>query len=256
MKHSLVLTSMILSALASNAQNLTNVQTVVVNYTNVGENNTQQQLTNVNFNNDMNPSYAQYAANLTDVQVQTNSRGRRNSSALQNLGNSDLSNTHQQNKPKVNNQSTVQTTLNNDANDDNPNRGNRGNVIDNNDNVNDNNEVFRPFRGNVFQKNINNVANENRGGGGNIVVNDVDNNSNPVVNDTKKTVASKPVVQDYPGMDFKPSGLSGRDYSNGGKLKKGQKNFYTPTKSKHKSFHKRKPGNKKVKHHTSKCAKW
>jgi hypothetical protein len=120
-------------------------------------------------------------------------------------------------------------------------RGNRGNNFDMNDNVLDNN-----------------VGNENvsRGRGGNIIVNDVNFNSNPVANDTKKTVSSKPVIEEYQGLDFKPSGLSGRDYSNGGKLKKGQKNFPILMVTKHKKTHEKRPNFKKVKHHTSKCAKW
>lgn len=235
MKQPILLTALIFSGLVANAQNLTNVQTVAINYTNVSNNNTQQSI-NYSFSNDINPSYQQFAANNVDIQVQSNNRGRGNSSATQSFGNSG-NNTNKQKKTTSNTRVQVQTTVN----DDNLNRGSRGNNFEINDNVLDNN-----------------VGNENanRGRGGNIVVNDVNINSNPVVNDTKKTVASKPIVQDAPGLDFKPSGLSGRDYSNGGKLKKGQKNFYTPTKSKHKSFHKRKPNHKKVKHHTSKCAKW
>jgi hypothetical protein len=245
MKQPLFVIALIFSGLSMNAQNLTNqnVQTVAINYVNNNGYN-QQMTTNYNYSNDMNPSYEQFASNNVDIQVQSTNRNRGNSSAMQSLGNSnnDLPNTNKQ---------KVQTSVNNVA-------------TQNVDNVTNNNENFRPFRGNVFQTNQNvldnNVGNENanRGRGGNIVVDDNNDHvqSNPVINDNKKTVASKPVVKEYQGLDFKPSGLSGRDYSNGGKLKKGQKNFYTPHPTKHKTIHKKKPSYKKAKHHTSKCAKW
>ena len=207
MRQPILLTALIFSGLAANAQNLTNVQVLTVNYPNT------QQLTNYNPSNDLNPSYEQFAANEMDIQVKGNPTNKQNNIA-----------------------SNSQLNLNNTVNDNNPYRGgNRGNNFDINDNVLDNN---------VGKENL------SRGRGGNTL-------SNPVVNDHKKIVSSKPVVQDAPGLNFKPSGLSGRDYSNGGKLKKGQKNFYKGSTSKHKTtIHKRKPKFKKVKHHTSRCPKW
>ena len=223
MKQSLLLTALIFSGLALNAQNLTNISI-----------NDQMA-----FNDNNNPIQQQsIVANNIDLQVQVGNGG---SSALQSFGNSSNKNTNKvQSQQKINTNPVVQVN-NVSTNPNNVNR-NRGNNFDVNDNVLDNN---------VGNENV------NRGRGGNILVNDNNNiQSNPVVNDTKKTVASKPVVKEYQGLDFKPSGLSGRDYSNGGKLKKGQKNFYTPSVTKHKIIHKKRPSNKKVKHHTSKCAKW
>jgi len=70
------------------------------------------------------------------------------------------------------------------------------------------------------------------------------------------TANNQPNIQvDSPGLDFKPIGLSGRDYSNGGKLKKGQKNFYRTPKTK-KLKHKSKPRFMKIKYHTVGCANW
>lgn len=70
------------------------------------------------------------------------------------------------------------------------------------------------------------------------------------------TANNQPNIKvDSPGLDFKPIGLSGRDYSNGGKLKKGQKNFYRTPKTK-KPKHKSKPKFIKLKYHTTSCAKW
>lgn len=165
-------------------------------------------------------------SNIDINQVNIQNRGR-SSSALNNLGNSNNTNkpknTVQQKttKPKL----QVQV-INNPVNNINV---NRGNDLDVNDNLN-----------NVVQTNSTYI---------NV-------NSNPVA-ENKNIVVNKPVVKEYEGLDFKPSGLSGRDYSNGGKLKKGEKNIYKPTAAKHKtSIHKRKPSFKKVKYRTSKCAKW
>lgn len=101
------------------------------------------------------------------------------------------------------------------------------------------------------------------------VVNTLDNNNENTINHEIKTntnpdeqytvfhtANNKPNIKvDSPIMDFTPSGLSGRDYSNGGKLKKGQKNFAKIPKTKNPK-HKSKPRHVKVKYHTSQCARW
>jgi len=246
MKQPILLTALIFSVLTINAQNLTN-------------NSINEQ---VAFNAPIQQQSINYTNNI-DVQVQSNNRG--NSSAMQSFGN------NKTNKPQVNNVKVTQQKINKAPVQTNVSEVVNGGTANTDLNINDNNpsnpitnndeQNFIPYRGNVFQSNQNtldNVGNENvnRGNrGGNILVNDI-NDSNPVINDSKKVVASKPVVKEYQGLDFKPSGLSGRDYSGGGKLKKGQKNFYIAHVTKHKTIHKKKPSFKKVKHHTSKCAKW
>lgn len=177
------------------------------------------------FNNvQANVSYT--LSNIDNNQINTQTRGR-GSSALSNLGNFNNINKPKNNaqqkttKPKLQVQ-VVNSPVNNT-------NVNQGNLFDANDNV-----------GNVVQTNSTYI---------NV-------NSNPVA-ENKNIVVNKPVVKEYEGLDFKPSGLSGRDYSNGGKLKKGEKNIYKPTAAKHKTtIHKRKPSFKKVKYRTSKCAKW
>jgi hypothetical protein len=80
-------------------------------------------------------------------------------------------------------------------------------------------------------------------------------NTQSQVNNQNKAVINQPVVvQESHGSDFKQIGLSGRDYSGGGKLKKGQKNFYKQ--EKHKVKHKKRPAYKRVKYHTAQCASW
>jgi hypothetical protein len=233
MKLSFVLTPLIFSSLALNAQNLINTQVQVVNYTNLA--NTQQSV-NINqqsFNVNVND-------NNNNVQLQTNRGG--GSSAMLSFGNNN-SNTNKSNKVQqkttaANNKSVIKKNADNLTNNDVAlvNRGNNFTVNDN-----------------VLENNVGNQGMVQYRGGN--VINDVNINSNPVVNDTKKTITSKPVVE-YQGLDFKPSGLSGRDYSNGGKMKKGQKNFYAAHATKTKTVHRKKPSFKKAKVHTSKCAKW
>ncbi len=99
-----------------------------------------------------------------------------------------------------------------------------------------------------------NESNNTADRGGNLWVNDNVTNSNPQANINKTTTTKIVVMEEFKGTDFKPIGLSGRDYSNGGKMKKGVKNF--PKIDHSKAKHKKKPGYKKVKYHTSKCASW
>jgi len=157
--------------------------------------------------------------NLNNININennTHNRGR-SSTALSNLSNRGDNNKQIQQK-STKPKVQVQTNTSNI-------NVNRGNVFNVNENVN------------IVGTNFSNI------------------NSNPVAEDKKKVV-NKPVVKEYEGLDFKPSGLSGRDYSNGGKLKKGEKNIPTYTHTKHKTVHKRKPSFKKVKYRTNKCAKW
>ena len=188
----------------------------------------QVQMSNVNYINTQQ-SVTQNNTNVFNNQVQVQNRGNGQGSALQNLRGNNINQTTTQ-------QATQQKVVN------------RANLPRNVSNTNT----------------LNNVADNNVG---NVVTTQV--NNNPVKNDNKvvqqtnvdnktQTTTNKPVnTEVYQGMDFKPSGLSGRDYSNGGKMKKGQKNFYTPTKTKYrKAPGKRRPVFKKVKHHTSKCARW
>jgi len=158
-----------------------------------------------------------YTTNLTNVSVQTN------------VSTSSISQLQQVNKPKQ--KKTVQVQQ-----------------VNTNPSVNDNN-------GNVFENNVGNLSNTevNRGNTGNVNKN-VNINSNPQVNTTQTTTTKTVVMEEFKGTDFKPIGLSGRDYSNGGKMKKGVKNF--PKADQTKVKHKRKPGYKKIKYHTSKCAQW
>ncbi len=190
-----------------------------------------QNLTNVSFNNDNNINTQQsvnYYSNVNVVQVQSNNRGNRGgSSALSNFNENNNDDVQTANLPKqkktvkVNNKPIIQTNVN---------------VVDNN-------------VGNMSNPQV--ITNKN-------VVNDV--NLNPQVNTThNKPVNNKPIViEESHGSDFKQIGLSGRDYSNGGKMKKGVKNFPQPEKTKPSRV---KPKLKhlkvkKVKYHTSKCANW
>ena len=158
-----------------------------------------------------------YTTNLTNVSVQTN------------VSTSSISQLQQVNKPKQ--KKTVQVQQ-----------------VNTNPSVNDNN-------GNVFENNVGNLSNTevNRGNTGNVNKN-VNINNNPQVNTTQTTTTKTVVMEEFKGTEFKPIGLSGRDYSNGGKMKKGVKNF--PKADQTKVKHKRKPGYKKIKYHTSKCAQW
>lgn len=120
-------------------------------------------------------------------------------------------------------------------------QGNVGNVFDNVGENNVNIPIQVIGRGNINEVNFN--------------VNDNPQINNPKLN---KPLNNKSVVviEEYKGLDFKPIGLSDRDY-NGGQLKKGQKNFYKPAYTKHKNDRpKRKTRFKKVKYYTSKCATW
>lgn len=191
-----------------------------------------QNLTNVSFNSDNNTNTQQainYSNNINVVQVQSNNRGNRGgSSALSNFNENNNDNVQTASLPKqkktvkVNNKPVVQTNVN------------------------------------VFDNNVGNISNPSVNTKNDIIVNDV--NLNPQVNTNhNKTVNNQPIViEESHGSDFKPIGLSGRDYSNGGKMKKGVKNFPQPEKTKQ---HKIKPKLKhlkvkKVKYHTSKCASW
>lgn len=105
---------------------------------------------------------------------------------------------------------------------------------------------------NVFENKGGNLSNPSTNRGGN-TINDVVL-SNPQTTTNKANSKSVVVMEEFKGTDFKPISLSGRDYSNGGKMKKGVKNF--PKMDHSKVKHKKKPTYKKVKYHTSHCAKW
>lgn len=124
----------------------------------------------------------------------------------------------------------------------------RGNQFNNSNPQTKNNNKIKPTNKPKANTHINNIdINDN--------VNDNEViQSNPVqvktVKEVKTTVA--PI-----GLDFKPSGLSGRDYSDGGKLKKGEKNFYSQSTHKTSSKKiKRKPSTHKRSYITHSCAKW
>jgi hypothetical protein len=184
-----------------------------------------QNLTNV-YQGNQNQVLTQQSSQINylgNVQVQTNSRGNRGrSSALSNFQSTNPQKVVTTNKQvKTNVSRGANVNVNNQVN------------IETNPNINDN------------------VINDNVGSNPSFI------NTNPQVqvNNQPKTVVNQPmVVQESHGSDFKQIGLSGRDYSGGGKLKKGQKNFYKQEKTKVK--HKKRPGYKKVKYHTAKCASW
>lgn len=72
-----------------------------------------------------------------------------------------------------------------------------------------------------------------------------------------KTTKTEKKVTASVGLDFTPSGLSGRDYSNGGKIKKGEKNFYVQHSKKTPTRHlKKRPGGSKKTYTTHQCARW
>jgi hypothetical protein len=216
MKKLFILNGLILSGLSLSAQNWINNNDNNVYASNVQSTNYNTTLTNVSVQTNVGNSNSQLT-NVYGSNVQL--------STTQLTGNSGGSTT---NKPKQKKIIQVQQ-------------------VNTNPTVNDNN-------GNLYENNVGNLTNPdaNRGNGGNINTNkNVSINSNPQVNTTTtKTV----VMEEFKGTDFKPIGLSGRDYSNGGKMKKGVKNF--PKADNTKVKHKRKPGFKKVKYHTSKCANW
>ncbi len=215
MKKLFILNGLILSGLTISAQNWVN------NTDNVYASNVQVQSVN-------------YTTNMTNISIQTNvgnsnnsiqsmnRGGRGNNSALSNINLVNDNNpvvqvqTQSTNKPKQ--QKTVQTNTN---------------------------PVVNENNGNVFDNNVGKL-NENK-------VNDVNVNTTTQISVNKTTKTA--VVDESTNNDFKPIGLSGRDYSNGGKMKKGH--IYNFPKADHtKVKHKRKPGFKKVKYHTSKCARW
>ncbi len=180
----------------------------------------------VSFNNVQ--TNVNYTFNNLDINENNTGNRGRGSSTFNNPGNSG-NNTNPQVKVVQVQQKTNKPKNKINSNPVNEVNVNRGNVFDVNDNVND---------VNVQSVTITHVK------------------SNPVIINNNKKVADKPVVKEYEGLDFKPSGLSGRDYSNGGKLKKGEKNINKPTYTKHKPVHRKRPSFKKVKYHTAKCAKW
>ncbi len=191
----------------------------------------EQTASNINVNQtnwDNNPY-----DNIGGNEIQTNNRGNRGggASAFQSLSNNN-NNATQTQAANSNNRSTQRV---------------QGNV----------------YRGNTFNTNINDVNDNvqennspNRGNQG--PVNNVAANSNPQANtsNANKSNNTKVVVAESGGLDFKPITRRGGDYSDGGKMKKGQKNFYSQQSPSKKTVSKRKPSFKKVKHHTSKCASW
>jgi hypothetical protein len=158
-----------------------------------------------------------------NIQIQTSNRG--NSSAVNRFSNKSSSNIAQNTQPKVIKQ-TNNSQIKNDK------------VITINSNP-----------GNSNPKEVKQNTNTNDAA---VATNTEPNNTYNVFH----TANNQPkIIIDSPGLDFKPIGLTGRDYSNGGKLKKGQKNFYRTPKTK-KPKHKSKPRFIKLKYRTTGCANW
>lgn len=229
MKKLLILNGLILSGLAISAQNTANnednvyASNVQVNYT-----------TNITtFSPQTNVSSSNVQMTTSNIQMSTvQINGNRGGSATNKLKSTNNNQVQVQTQVQVSNKPKQQKSV----------------EVNTNPVVNDNN-------GNLYDNNVGNMSNPNvnRGNEG-TVNNDVNFNSNPQVNNKTTTTKTVVVMEEFKGTDFKPIGLSGRDYSNGGKMKKGVKNF---PKADHKKVkHKKKPGYKKVKYRTSNCAKW
>lgn len=221
MKKLFIFNALIFSVLSGFSQNLTNVY-----QGNQNEILTQQ---SSQFNN------------LGNVQVQSNNRGNvSRSSALSNFTQINLNPKATAQKTPIQQKKTV--SVNNKVK--NEVKINEGTNIKQVNNVNVDNNVNLDNN-----PNLDNNVNDQMRSNPSII------NTQPQVNNQNKAVINQPVVvQESNGSDFKPIGLSGRDYSGGGKLKKGQKNFYKQ--EKHKVKHKKRPGYKKVKYRTAQCASW
>lgn len=132
-------------------------------------------------------------------------------------------------------------------------RGNRG-VVTQNKTPKNHVKVTNSQSTNVVNDNVNDNANRNEP----VQVNrQINIQSNPIQVNTVQVEKVQKKTDVPVGLDFTPSGLSGRDYSNGGKLKKGEKNFYTQSyKLPVSKVKKRKANAHKKSYITHGCAKW
>ncbi len=188
------------------------------------------------------------AQNLNNVAIYNNNIGNQQAMINDNpYGNVSIQ--AQTNRGGGNVLRNVNMTASNNRNQSNPNKqinrvqqNNLGNVFDNNINVRDNNIG-------TVQVNPNNK----------VSVNDVNFRVNnvviPQVNTGRSNGSHSTSGTSTKTTQHKTSKSSGNN-SGGVKFKKQTKNFYTPHNTKSKIKPKRKPSFAKVKHHTSKCAKW